>query len=364
MQLSDDRLQLLLSPPLLTQSLPGIGGKLRAVSDDFIVDEIPAYTADDREHAHILLRLHKRDMNTEDAVRILARSLDVARRDIGIAGLKDKFAVTSQWITVPWSARGALDSFEHGQIRLDSASPHGNKLRRGHLHGNRFEIVLRELECPAATAVERIEAKLEILRAAGGWWNLYGEQRFGYDGQNLAPALSLLADGRVGRRDAFRLSVAQAAAFNLYQFSRHEAGEMRVVLDGDILQRVESGGIFDCEEPEVDQARVDEGELRITGPIFGSKGRRPREDSPSGLLEAQILNELGIEEERLRSLGKNAPGARRPLQLALPDLKASIVEPLEAQQLGEGIRLCFALPSGSYATQFLAEFRGASAAAE
>ena len=86
--------------PYLTASLPGTGGVLRAQPEDFVVDEVPAYPPSG-EGDHVFVRIEKRGLNTAQAVERIARALDVNPRDIGVAGMKDRHAVTRQWISLP-----------------------------------------------------------------------------------------------------------------------------------------------------------------------------------------------------------------------------------------------------------------------
>lgn len=346
----------LLDPPRQTAELAGIGGRIRMCPEDFEVHELPAYAPDGREGAHLLLTLTKRGVGSEDAVAELARQTGIPRPEIGLAGLKDKDAVTTQWISVPFAARHALEQFSHPAITLGAATPHGNKLRRGHLHGNRFVLVVRELAVDGNEAAARVAAKHARLLELGGLDNLYGSQRLGDDGGNLRRGLEALAAGvRRGRAD-FLLSAGQSALFNLYLLERRARGLLRTVLAGDILKKTATGGLFECREPEVDQARLDAGELGITGPMYGSKMRAPGPDTAAGALEQEVLAQAGISPEMLRAFGSKLEGTRRPLQLPLPTLA---VEPAPARDaLPPGLRLGFSLPAGSYATVLLRELQG------
>jgi tRNA pseudouridine13 synthase len=345
----------LLAPPLQTAGLAGIGGRIRAVPEDFAVWEIPAYPPDGRPNAHLLLTLTKRGIGSEDAVAELSRQTGIPRPEIGLAGLKDTVAVTEQWISVPFAAGPALADFHHPAISLGPAHPHGNKLRRGHLHGNRFALVVRDLAVDGNESAARIAAKRARLAELGGLDNLYGQQRLGEDGHNIRRGLAALAAGKRRGRADFLLSAAQSALFNLYLLERRARGQLRTVLRGDILKKGVTGGIFECREPEVDQARLDAGELGITGPMFGSKMRAPSPGTPSGELEREVLEAAGISLTALSALGNKLEGTRRPLQLPLPELEAEPVP--AAPDLPPGLRLRFQLPAGSYATVLLHELQ-------
>ncbi len=366
--LADADRDLLLDPPLQTLDVPGIGGRIRARPEDFVVREIPAYPPDGREGAHLLLVLRKRSIGTEEALREVAAQCRIPRPEIGLAGLKDHDALTEQWITVPAAFRGALAAFAHPAITLGEPHPHGNKLRRGHLHGNAFEITVRDLAVPPAEALARITAKLAALRDRGGLANLYGDQRFGEDGRNMVRGLALLLGERArDRRKAdFLLSAGQSALFNLYLLERRARGLMRTVLAGDILRKRATGGLFQCSDPAVDQARFDAGEVELTGPIFGGKMMAPAPGTPAGDLEAAILARVGVGADALGALGRKIPGTRRPLVLDLGDLQAEPAPEVELAStspaphkacLSAGVCLRFRLPAGSYATTLLREIQ-------
>lgn len=360
---------LLMEPPRVTCDLPGIGGRLRSRLEDFVVREIPAYGPDGTLDSHLLLTLTKRNMSSEDALREVARGCRIARSELGLAGLKDRHAITEQQISAPATAATALASFEHPQIELGPAKPHSHKLRRGHLHGNAFELTIRALASEQSVALGYLHAKIAALRAAGGLDNLYGVQRFGTDGRNIHRGLALLAEGARRRRKAdFLVSAGQSALFNLYVLERRARGLSRRVLVGDIFKKTDRGGLFTCSDPEVDQERFDAGEIGLTGPIFGGKMMAPPPESASGKLELAILERVGLAPSALSALGKKVPGTRRPCQLNLGELQIQPVPAVELasqdepphnpSQPAEGLQICFRLPAGSYATQLTHEIQG------
>src|SRR5947207_13963078 len=90
-----------LTPPqLATADLPGIGGRIKHIPEDFEVEEIPAYEPSGTGD-FLYLWIEKRDMGAEYFVRQVARRLDLAPNEVGAAGLKDRHAVTRQWVSVP-----------------------------------------------------------------------------------------------------------------------------------------------------------------------------------------------------------------------------------------------------------------------
>src|SRR5436305_8796696 len=146
--------------PLVTADLPGIGGRMKTVPEDFEVEEIPAYEPSGSGD-YLYLWIEKRDMGAEYFVRQVARRLDIPVGEVGTAGLKDRHAVTRQMVSVPVRAESRLAQLDGDGVRLLSVSRHGNKLRPGHLHGNRFRILVRDGD---AAADERIPPILDRLR--------------------------------------------------------------------------------------------------------------------------------------------------------------------------------------------------------
>ena len=262
---------------------------------------------------------------------------------------------------MPVDAAARLDAFEHPDIELGPARPHGNKLRRGHLRGNRFEIVVRDLAVDTREALEMARAKLEAIDARG-LLNHYGEQRFGHQGANVERGLRALMRPRKRGRGDLIVSAGQSALFNLYLALRRERGLEREVLAGDVLKKRETGGLFTCEDPATDQARLDAGELVVTGPMFGSKMMSPPADSPAGELESSVLSRAGLDRSALKALGRKVPGARRPLFIRVDHPGAGPAEPITAQgvksTLSAGVCLRFELPAGAYATNLLREIMG------
>ncbi|MFU8805123.1 MAG: tRNA pseudouridine(13) synthase TruD, partial [Bradymonadaceae bacterium] len=242
-------------------------------------------------------------------------------------------------------------------ISILRAIRHENKLRTGHLRGNKFRLRMGDLEVDGEEALKRAQAIVERIES-GGMPNYYGLQRFGRRGETLAMGWGLLRRekavmGRV-RRDRFlkrlALSAAQSDVFNRVLCRRIEEGLWGVVLEGDVLQKVDSGGIFVVGEDEVEesQRRLDEHEVVITGPMPGPKMRLP--EGASGEYEAGILEEAGATGELFSGWGKILTGTRRALAV-YPEFHGLKV----VDEDKEALELEFSLPSGSYATVLMRE---------
>ena len=163
----------------LTADLPGTGGIMKETPEDFLVAEIPLYLPCG-EGEHTFAEIEKRGITTFEALRRVAKALDVAERDLGYAGMKDARGVTRQTFSIPRVAPERVLALELPGIRVLSAVLHKNKLKLGHLRGNRFSLRLREV---ATDAEAKASAVLAVL-ARRGVPNYFGEQRFGRRGDN------------------------------------------------------------------------------------------------------------------------------------------------------------------------------------
>src|SRR6266566_2650468 len=173
--------------PYLTSNIPGIGGTLKTRPEDFFVQELPLYEPSGQGE-HVYAEFQKIGLSTFDAIDRIGRALYVQSRDIGYAGLKDARAITRQIFSIPNTTEAAVMKLKIPNIEPLWAARHGNKLRLGHLAGNRFAIKVREVN---PTDVVKLGPLLEVLRTRG-MPNYFGEQRFGRREDNHLLGAALL----------------------------------------------------------------------------------------------------------------------------------------------------------------------------
>jgi len=334
------------TPPLMFTDAAPIDAAIGPTPEDFVVDEIPLYPQSGAGE-HLYVRIEKRGFTTPAMVRAVTRAAGVDERDVGYAGLKDKHAVTRQWLSLPAKARPPSEWKLPEGITLVEHTRHSNKLRTGHLLGNRFRITL---VTPDLTALEKASVLAEQLRARG-LFNYYGGQRFGRRGDGLTQALTWLENGAKLHgvpRFLTKLypSVIQAEIFNRYFSARRELGLDRLLL-GEVVRLNNAGAMFSVEDTEREGPRLASGDIHLTGPIFGPKARPTAADAAA--LELAQLEELGLNHEAREKLARLAPGTRRDLIAPITDL--------ELRWTGVGrLELEFSLPSGSYATEVIRQF--------
>lgn len=395
--------------PYLTADLPGVDGVIKRYDEDFVVEEMPLYEAGG-EGTHTYFLIEKQGLTTLAAIQIIARELNRQPRDIGYAGMKDAHGVTRQMLSIEHVAPEQVEALALSRIRVLSTGVHTNKIKLGHLAGNRFVIKVRDaVESPRA----RAEAIVEVL-CVRGVPNYFGPQRFGVRGDNAAVGRAVLRDnydeaialmlGRPGCRDsgdarrarelfdagdleasaaawprslasqgrvcralirdngdaekAWRavdhtlrklfVSAVQSEMFNQV-LARRILG-LDKLEPGDVAWKHKNGAAFLVEDAALEQPRCDAFEISPTGPLFGRKMKAPT-GSPAAA-EAEVLQASGLSDSTMRVKdGTKLDGARRPLRVPLSDPAAET----GSDHRGPYLQLSFALPPGAYATNVIRE---------
>lgn len=310
---------------------------------------------------HLWLYVSKTGMTTMQAVDALAAAAHVHPRHIGFAGLKDRWAVTRQWFSLPWPiARGdqplVLDeraTARHaagGELVLLEQSRHGRKLKRGAHRANAFVLTLRDVRGER----DVIEGDLARI-AAQGVPNYFGAQRFGIDGRNLALAQALFGGKKLGRNQrGFALSAARSLVFNAVVDARVQAGSWNRILDGEAIMLAGSHSLFGeagaGQDTTALQRRLDAFDIHPSGPLPGVAGNAPVSGEALALEQA-VLDDYAPLVDGLARLRVDA--ARRALRLDTRGLQWTWPAP-------DVLVLRFELPPGAYATCVLREVLAAS----
>jgi tRNA pseudouridine13 synthase len=124
----------------------GASATLKRLNEDFIVAERPLQLPSG-EGEHLWLDIEKSGANTAFMAQQLAQAASVPVRDVGYAGLKDRYAVTRQWFSIylPKGETPELTLLQHPEFKVQGQRRHVKKLGPGDLQGNRFRIVLRDV---------------------------------------------------------------------------------------------------------------------------------------------------------------------------------------------------------------------------
>ena len=333
--------------PYLTASVPALGGRIRSTPDDFCVEERPLYLPCG-EGEHLYIRVKKRGLSTPDLVLRLASQLHVKAQTIGVAGLKDAQAVTTQMLSLQGVKAETISALPTDErlLALEVLGRHRNRLRKGHHAGNQFRLVIRDVR-------ERSEDDLQELfdeLVRRGIPNYFGPQRQGRSGTNFQLGAELLQDAARRNKMPRNKRIWFMNAYQSHVFNRIVAKRIETidrVFLGDWAMKSDNGACFPVEQPEVEQPRADRFEISPTGPLFGS--RAPWATGVPGDIEQAVVAELGTTPELLSKAGAECGfrGERRALRVRLNELSWSLE--------GTVLTLGFWLPPGSYATSVLRE---------
>jgi tRNA pseudouridine13 synthase len=212
--------------------------KFTQTPEDFIVDEILDFEPKGSGN-FLILHIKKVRYTTWDMIASFADFLRIPAQKIGYAGLKDKHATTTQYISIDAKHENALKKFKNKDIKILSVKKHNKPIKMGDLKGNRFTINLREVTNIEAGQIEKIARKT----ARDGLPNYFGYQRFGRDGDSLAQAKEMIhgdlhiADNKVKN---FLISIYQSEFFNNWLrervlLSREENNKKFKILAGDVF---------------------------------------------------------------------------------------------------------------------------------
>lgn len=307
--------------------------KFEQNQEDFVVDEIGLAWKGNGNF--VILHVQKIELTTWDMIAIFAKHLNINAEKIGYAGLKDKHATTSQYISIEAKYEQALKKFRHPQIKILDKTRHTHSIRMGDLKGNRFTINLFEVNQIQAGQIEKLAKKSEKF----GLPNYFGYQRFGRDEDSIEQAKAMI-DGELHIEDAklkkFLVSIYQSVFFNDWLaerilLSRKENNAKYMLLEGDIYMSDE-GKIFTPKK--IPQKDFEAKKVLPTGLLCGRNVFRAR--AKAGEIEAKYDDGFLYDK-----------GLRRPAIVFPQDLK------LEYNNSFDIMKIAFTLPKGSYATVFL-----------
>lgn len=333
--------------PFLTADVSGIGGRIRATPEDFRVEERPLYLPCG-EGEHLYLRVTKRGLSTPQMVSYLSARFGIKARCIGVAGLKDAKAVTTQMVSLQGVSQETLSGVQLDPrlLSVEVLGRHRNRLRTGHHAGNVFRLVITGVQPCAPESVPVIMDEL----SRRGVPNFFGPQRQGRGGLNYTIGAALLTDAPRRARMPKPKRLWYLHAYQSFLFNNilaRRINRIDQVLIGDWAMKHDNGACFQVEDAAKEQRRADAFEISPTGPLFGS--RAPWATGEPGAVERAAVTELGATPESLCQAASACRfrGQRRSMRVRLEDLDWSLKN--------DRLTLSFTLPPGAYATSVLRE---------
>lgn len=329
---------------------------------DFVVEEIPLYEFSG-EGEHLILFVRKKNTSTPEMINQICKYLNIKIKDVGYAGLKDKHAMTKQYISLHKKHEAAMDAFEDENIKVISKTYHNNKIRIGHLKGNRFFIKVKKVNPTDAKKIDEALKNISLY----GMPNFFGYQRFGNDGDNHILG-EKIAKGEHKERNprvkTLLINAYQSHLFNLWLSRRLEINtlvsnfsvdEIENILNlpneevkklkaqkhpfklmsGDVMEHYPHGRLFEFDGSDHDFERFNNRDISVTGLLCGKKTKYA--DGIAGTIEKEFTDDVNID------------GARRYAWVYPTDVEGRFKDQ-EAQY-----EFNFTLPKGSYATVLIEE---------
>lgn len=322
---------------------PTAKAKIKAKPEHFkVVEDLGYRFSGDGEH--VMVRIRKTGENTSFVANELAKACGVKSKDVSWAGLKDRHAVTEQWLSVhmPQGKFPNLSMFlaQYPSIEVLEMQRHNKKLRPGDLCGNRFEVVLSEV-----TDMDDVLRRLAVV-AEQGVPNYFGNQRFGREGNNVTEARRWGRDNVRSRNQNQRslyLSSARSWIFNHIVSARIEAACFYRFIDGDVALVGKEQVLVAADQLAEWNAKLQQGEAVISAALAGDNAL-PTQNEALALEQPQ----LDAEPDLMALIrGNRMRHDRRAVSLMPQDLSWDVD--------GDQITLRFALDAGSFATSIVRE---------
>lgn len=320
--------------PYLTSEIPGIGGVLKAECSHFCVTELLEMEEEegvkDGEMFHWWLWVRRSNMTTREVQELFADKFGLKSfQEVGVAGLKDKKAIATQWLTIPSYSYNLKRHVEREELITDDQVEvlrvlrRKRRVKRGQHSGNRFDIKLTE--CRGTLEDARVIADKIVTT---GVPNYFGQQRFGRGCSTaLKGAKALLGQKKFNKWnpvDSFAAEAFTSMLFNIW-----------------LAGRVTSGALL--QDPG------------CWGPLFGK--RTQLRDG-----EADLLEKSGLPLKKFPGQGARRPGLLQPKSFMV--VAADSTSPMPTMETTtpshslpqQDLLFTFELETSAYATSVLREF--------
>jgi len=332
--------------PLYPYGKPVISGLLKSAPEDFKVTENLGFEPRG-EGEHLFLWIEKSMLTTHDLIERVASDFSVKVRDIGYSGLKDKYAVTRQWLSLYLPGKMTRqETPDISEYKLLGQTWHHKKLRPGTHRSNYFEVIVRNVVVLPDTSLQQ----LDLIRSQG-MANYFGQQRFGRQDDNVERALHAFTNNRRARKlsrskKSLYLSALRSHLFNRVLSRRIEQGYWDKPISGDVFMLSGSRSIFYESLNDALLTRFTQLDLSSTISLYGIGNRLLQDDALE--LENQVLADYGaIRQCLIQQKAKLAMRATRAVAQGLN---------LSHDPLKSTLYIRLTLTRGSYITSFLDHF--------
>lgn len=206
---------------------------------DFIVEEIPSHKFKQKGN-YFIMKIQKEYLSTMELVYTISKELNIDENLIGYAGLKDKYATTTQYISIPLNKSRGYEALNSKNIKVLETYTDDQKIKIGDLAGNRFKINLKDIDPNSVHVIYQNISKIQ----KHGMPNYFGYQRFGRDmtfekAKRVAYGEDHFSDKKI---ENLLVSTYQSYFFNSWLSKRMELSKEKGLnkleeLEGDILSQ-------------------------------------------------------------------------------------------------------------------------------
>jgi tRNA(Glu) U13 pseudouridine synthase TruD len=294
-------------------------------SYDFIVEERLPFELSGKGDAFFVY-FEKQNMTTMGVINFLCKELHISRLTLGVAGLKDKDAITRQWISIyqsalkkMWGEEVFLNTLSR-VAKIIETTYHIKPVQMTDNITNRFSIRLRATQALGEQTKIRAKKIVEKLFAEG-FPNFFGTQRFGINWKNWEIGKAIV-EKKTTIKDMFearfKLQAYASWLFNQYLKERLPLG--RDLLEGEIIK-----------------------DGQITWPVFGDDIALAKPNTKAGELQKKFIEKYKINSEFFACYKKNKLfGIPRPIWVMPTETRVRYQD--------DDLLIEFSLASGSYAS--------------
>lgn len=321
-------------------------GCLKTFAEDFVVHEQLGFEPSG-EGEHLFIHVEKKNLTTPQLIEQVARDYGVKPNQIGYSGLKDKVAVTRQWLSLPLPFKSEIpDPAVTSDYVVLNHVRHDRKLRTGTHRFNDFKVVLRDVKQFGTETLGQIALVKKL-----GMANYFGQQRFGVNTDNVQQALQVFSNTRKTKRltrkkKSLYLSALRSEIFNQILSRRIEADIWQQPIPGDVFMLDGSHSIFNAEIDDGILDRYRRFDISSTASLYGTGISKINQQA--GDIEKVVFNDNPKICECLTAQGVKLQ--MRPVRVEVKDFSFDYCA--EQKQL----LLTARLPSGSYFTSFVNHF--------
>ena len=318
-----------------------IQGVIKFSPEDFRVCENLGFEPSG-DGEHLFLFVEKTGLTTQQLIEALSRSLEIPLRQIAHSGLKDKQAITRQWLSLHLPGKSLSSIPEIPGCQVLKQIRNRSKLRPGTHKSNHFEICIRQLSHFPESSIDQINA----IRVHG-FANYFGQQRFGKQGDNVEQALCKLQNRGLRRHQrSLLISALRSELFNQIVSRRIESGHWKTPLEGDVFMLRGSHSIFTESLDDDILRRYQSLDISSCASLYGRGSRRFSEQAE--LLEQTVFASRRDITECLD---------QQSTKLAMRSIRAKPENLVyEYDETEKCLRLSLELPTGCYLTSLLDHF--------